>query len=328
MQEKITVIVPVYNKAQFIERTLKSILAQTYKNLQVIVIDDGSKDNSPQIINDFASRDDRITAILRENKGVSFTRNQALSLSNGEYITFIDADDIIAPNFIERLYFAISNSGADISVVKDTRIKQGSKKCIKPIKNRLKVLEKEQALCTLFSGKCFGVGPCNKMYKRKVLLGENKVTFPEDIYYSEDVPFVLDAFLNAQKVGYINSVGYGYRKVKNSKVTSKLTEKKTTTLDGMDYCKNKILSTGLDKASVYVRGWRALVNFEIFFYMQRDRYFDEKLKQRIFLAFKQDLSQLKKGKKFPLYRRILLPLAIKLNNLVYTIKAKKQNKKA
>ncbi len=328
MSERVSIIVPVYNKAEYLQRTLKSILNQTHKNIEVIIIDDGSTDDSEKIIKEFSKKDDRIVSLLRENRGASKTRNQGLEMVKGEYVCFIDADDVISPNFIENLLTGIKNADADVCVIKDFRIGNNSKKSVKSKRvKKTKSFDKQAGLCRLFSGKDFGVGPCNKIYKTSLLNDGDKVRFPENIFYSEDVPFVLDVFLKANRVAFIKRKAYAYRRAKNSNVTSRLTKKKTTTLDGMDYCKERITASGLEKASVYVRGWRALVNFEIFYYMQRDKYFDESLVKRIFTAFSEDLSSLKKGKQFPLYRRLLLPLAIKLNLAVYNFKKKREKNK-
>lgn len=325
MSECVSVIVPVFNKAEYLERTLSSIINQSYTNLEIILIDDGSTDDSVKIIKKFLDNDKRIVANFRENRGASFTRNQGLDMAKGEYVCFIDADDVISPDFIKNLITGIKKSDADVCVIKDFRVSNDSKIKVKakPIK-KIKTFDKEAGLCRLFSGKDFGVGPCNKIYKTSLLNENGKVRFPEDIYYSEDVPFVLDVFLKAERVAFIPTKAYAYRRAKNSNVTSRLTEKKTTTLNGMDYCKKRIIDSGLTKAYLYVTGWRALVNFEIFYYMQRDCYFDEHLKQRIFNAFSEDLASLKKGKQFPLYRRMFLPLAIKLNTAVYNRKKKRK----
>ena len=99
----ISVIVPVYNTEKYIEKCVMSILNQTYKNLEIILIDDGSTDNSPQICDSLAEKDNRITVIHQPNGGVSSARNIGLDNTHGDYITFVDSDDYIAPNMIEFL---------------------------------------------------------------------------------------------------------------------------------------------------------------------------------------------------------------------------------
>ena len=99
----ISVIVPVYNTEKYIEKCVMSILNQTYKNLEIILIDDGSTDNSPQICDSLAKKDNRITVIHQPNGGVSSARNIGLDNTHGDYITFVDSDDYIEPNMIEFL---------------------------------------------------------------------------------------------------------------------------------------------------------------------------------------------------------------------------------
>ncbi len=99
----ISVIVPVYNTEKYIEKCVMSILNQTYKNLEIILIDDGSTDNSPQICDSLAEKDNRITVIHQPNGGVSSARNIGLDNTHGDYITFVNSDDYIAPNMIEFL---------------------------------------------------------------------------------------------------------------------------------------------------------------------------------------------------------------------------------
>ena len=99
----ISVIVPVYNTEKYIEKCVMSILNQTYKNLEIILIDDGSTDNSPQICDSLAEKDNRITVIHQPNGGVSSARNIGLDNTHGDYITFVDSDDYIEPNMIEFL---------------------------------------------------------------------------------------------------------------------------------------------------------------------------------------------------------------------------------
>lgn len=113
--EKITVIIPVYNVASFLERALKSITCQTYTNLQILLIDDGSTDESGKICDDWVKKDSRIQCVHQENAGVSVARNHGLDLAVGEYIMFIDADDWVEPEMIESLHELILKHQAGVS---------------------------------------------------------------------------------------------------------------------------------------------------------------------------------------------------------------------
>lgn len=112
----ISVIVPVYNVELYLNRCIDSILSQTFKDFELILVDDGSTDNSPSICDQY-KRDDRIIVLHQENSGVSVARNNGVKISSGDYITFIDSDDWIAPEYLSRLFYACSDYNADISVV-------------------------------------------------------------------------------------------------------------------------------------------------------------------------------------------------------------------
>ena len=113
--EKITVIVPVYNVDPFLERALKSLTEQTYTDLQILLIDDGSTDKSGEICEEWSKKDERIQCVHQENSGVSAARNHGLDLAEGSYIMFVDADDWIEPEMIEALYTLSKEYGADVS---------------------------------------------------------------------------------------------------------------------------------------------------------------------------------------------------------------------
>ena len=110
----VSVVVPIYNCEKYIEKCIKSILNQSFTNLEVILIDDGSTDKSGEICDYFAKQDNRVCVVHRENKGVALTRKEGIDISNGEFITFIDSDDYIDKDFIKNLYNEQELSRADI----------------------------------------------------------------------------------------------------------------------------------------------------------------------------------------------------------------------
>ncbi len=112
---KISVVVPIYNVEKFLPFCLDSIVKQTYKNLEIILVDDGSTDSSLLICKKYATHDNRIKIIHHENHGLSYSRNRGIEIASSEYISFIDADDIIAPNFYEHLLHLLLSNDADIS---------------------------------------------------------------------------------------------------------------------------------------------------------------------------------------------------------------------
>lgn len=126
-QPLISLILPVYGVEDYLEECIQSVVTQTYQNIEIILVDDGSKDRCPQIIDEWAARDARIRPVHKENGGQSSARNLGMELARGEYITFIDSDDWVEPEYCEKLYETLQSCGADIAVGSFQRI-QGSKK--------------------------------------------------------------------------------------------------------------------------------------------------------------------------------------------------------
>ena len=116
MNDKISIIVPVYNVEKYLDECIQSIINQTHKNIEIILINDGSTDNSLSILRKYEGIDKRIIVINQENKGLSASRNIGIKKSTGKYISLIDADDIIHPRMIELLYKEIKNNNCDISI--------------------------------------------------------------------------------------------------------------------------------------------------------------------------------------------------------------------
>ena len=121
---KISIVVPIYNVEKFLPFCLNSIINQTYKNLEIILVDDGSTDSSLKICNEYASHDKRIQIIHQENHGLSYSRNRGIEIATSDYISFIDADDIIAPDFYEYLLHLLTSNNADIAECKFIKINE------------------------------------------------------------------------------------------------------------------------------------------------------------------------------------------------------------
>lgn len=217
----ISVIVPVYNVAPYLRRCLESILAQTFNDFEAICINDGSTDNSLDILRQYTQKDKRIIIFNQENMGLSAARNAGLREAKGKYITFIDSDDFVAPEFLKCLYEAIINSGADISGCDFFKIKnnyQAFKPCVNP---KTKIFD--DALGTLLDKRNFiHFNVWNKLYKREVL---NGVWFVEGIYF-EDWVFNTIVFSKANAFAWIEASLYGYRISDNSIMRSSFSQKK------------------------------------------------------------------------------------------------------
>ena len=192
---KISIIIPVYNIAEYLPRCLDSVLVQTHKNLEIIVVDDGSIDSSKDVINAYAEKDSRIVAIFKENSGVSDTRNKGLEIATGDYIGFVDGDDYIEPDMYEILLKNALKYNADIS--------HCGYKLITPITeyyfyNTGRIVEqnKKEGVIDLIRGDFVEPGIWNKLYKSSVI---NDIRMPLNIKNNEDYLFNVMVFFNAEK---------------------------------------------------------------------------------------------------------------------------------
>jgi len=210
MDEKISIIIPVYNTEKYLKRCLESIINQTYTNLEIICINDGSKDNSLQIINEYKKKDNRIVIIDKVNQGVSEARNDGIKLSSGEYIVFVDADDYVELSMISTLYDTMKKYNVDV-VKTSYNIVLDNNKCIKFIYNDKfanKILLQKDAI-NVFKQYFFdGIAIWGTLYKKSLIDSIDK--FDKNFVYGEDVLFFLNVLLNAKSIYFSNDFLYNY----------------------------------------------------------------------------------------------------------------------
>lgn len=211
----ISIIIPVYNVDTFLTECLDSILLQTYSDFEVILVDDGSKDESGRICDEYVSRDTRFKVFHQQNSGVSKARNAGLSLAKGEWITFIDSDDWLDAVFLEGFHLD-KNEDADMICQGLKYIEQSTKEEKKrKVFDELLILspDKEQ-LVKKYDILGFGVTVC-KCFKRDIIEKYN-LEFNEDISYHEDHLFTLEYILHTHSIVLTGGVGYNYRFGHNS----------------------------------------------------------------------------------------------------------------
>lgn len=213
MDEKISVIVPVFNNEKYIERCLKSICENTYKKLEIIVIDDGSSDQSGNICDEYAKKDFRIKVIHQKNQGVSKTRNLGISLSTGKYISFIDSDDTIPLDFYSDLLTESNDQKCDLCICSVLHINNGMKKSFGlPDSFEIYITQnksEQKELWYKLNETYLLYGPYNKLYKAEVLI-KNRIEFPIDISYGEDLLFNLKYLNHCSIIKYVSYPQYYY----------------------------------------------------------------------------------------------------------------------
>lgn len=213
---KISVIVPVYNIEKYISRCLESIINQTYKNLEIIVIDDGSSDNTGKIIDDFAKRDKRVIVIHQDNKGVSSARNKGLDIATGQYIGFVDGDDTLDKDMYDFLLKNIKKYDADISHC-GYRLIEDKKETLFYGSGKIIIQDRKKGILDLMDGSLIEPTLCNKLFKRQLL---EYIRLDENIKINEDLYFNILAFNNSNKSVFQDYTKYNYIKREGSASTS------------------------------------------------------------------------------------------------------------
>ena len=210
MKPLISIIIPVYNLEKYIETCVNSLLVQTYNNIEIILVNDGSKDNSGKVCNMLHQKDSRVIVIEQENSGVSKARNNALEIMKGEYVTFVDGDDYLSTDFIEVLYNAISSTGADISTCGHYRVNfNGELSRIYNLSDNpedIILMDGKESLKNMFYGKICSASSGSKLYHKKFF---RHLRFP-DYVMGEDTFVVYHAFRNASSIAHTNKAMYYY----------------------------------------------------------------------------------------------------------------------
>lgn len=214
-REKISVIVPIYNVEKYLARCIRSIMAQTYQNLEIILVDDGTKDQSGNICEQFARTDSRIRVFHKENGGLSDARNFGLDKARGSYIMFIDSDDWVDADMAEILYTACQKYNADIAECSYRNIYSDA--VMEETACSAQIIEGDAvfALGAMLDWKYFKPNAWNKLYKRQVI---GDIRYPKGKIHEDE--FTTYKFIyNARKLVYVDISKYNYDRTRTDSIT-------------------------------------------------------------------------------------------------------------
>ena len=203
----ISIIIPVYNAANYLQDTVQSVLNQDYQDMEIILVNDGSTDHSLALCKEMQLKDTRIKVIDQKNAGVSVARNNGMKASKGEYLLFIDADDLLEKDMVSTLYNKAVETGADIVSCGAALVKDGVVIREEFGTNKLYTYNNEEALKFFLIGNRVNIGVWTKLFKRSVIEG---IEYRKDIRINEDKLFIFEALLRVNKYVVYDVSKYKY----------------------------------------------------------------------------------------------------------------------
>ena len=322
---KVSVIITAYNASSCIDRCLRSLRAQTHKNIQFILVDDGSTDETSKILSSFGE-ETRGEYIRIENSGVSTARNVGLSAVKGKYFTFVDADDIISPSHVENLLTLAEENDAEMSVCGFVRLKDKKAQRYK-FKNKetaVEIFNNVSALEQYFTQKKFDFVLWNKLYKTETLL-TSCARFLDGTRYGEETPFIYTFLKSAKKVAYAPKITYVYVQNDKSLMHQDFNENRFHLYDNVNSyiedCKKNFPSV-----YPYVSYMRSGYSCGFVYFMKKSGYKNAEKISLVVKTLGEDIKQYKKCKKGAKYRKIFIPLVYRLSKVLFRKKLK-ENKK-
>lgn len=262
----VSVIVPVYKVEKYLDECVESIVNQTYRNLEIILIDDGSPDGSPQLCDNWAHKDPRVMVIHKPNGGLSDARNAGLEIAKGEYVMFVDSDDFIDKNTISDLLTNITDTDSDIAcggIYKYYDANSIHNIYNEHLQSDITVFDSLQSLKNLLNSMCDCSSVC-KLYRSSVIRNSRFIKGR----YNEDVIFLFYIYKKCNRIVYSRHRYYYYRATIGS-VTSQLSEKTMDQLRNMIEMEDYIKSESLPLSNE-IKNYKCRVCLELGYAIQRD----------------------------------------------------------
>lgn len=226
--KKVSVIIPVYNVENYLRKCLNSLVNQTLKDIEIIVVNDGTLDNSQEIIDEYVKKyPKKVVSIIQENGGQGAARNTGLLHAKGEYIGYIDSDDYVEENMYEELYKKAKEEDSDIVICGNNVVKEN-----------YEFLSKEDVDKEFLLGK---MAVWNKIYKKNIIV-DNKIQFRSKVWY-EDLDFTMKVYFSSKKISYVDKPLYNYLLREGSTMNNNNIKRNLELIEAfdslIDYCKDK-----------------------------------------------------------------------------------------
>ena len=305
----VSIVLPIYNVEKYIKYCLETVINQTYKNIEIILVDDGSTDMSGTICDEYERKDSRIKVIHKENGGLSDARNAGLKIANGEYITFVDSDDCIAYNFIEILVTMMEKNNAEISICNYKSVEEDfslKEKNLEDNINKVHTFNNIECIKEMYFAKIKGLEfvAWGKMYLKKLFLN-NEIIYPKGKIH-EDTYTTYKLIYNAKKIVFNEMKLYYYRQRNGSIMNTKFNIKYLDKLEAiLETCAFFDKNSQVDLLQLAFNDY--LKNSIKLYYKLHVHYNDiekEKIKREIIKNSKSVYDYYIKKIKYPIAKRI------------------------
>ena len=304
MHIKVSVIVAIYNAEQYILDSINNICKQSLQEVEIVIVNDGSTDGSVEIIDKCAHKDSRISVYHEKHAGVAHARQVGLENAKGEYILFVDADDVVSPNMLEEMYNVAKEQDADVVVSDFTELTNegDTYRSQKPTTlNGLSILE------DILNGKLYGA-LWNKLIRSEIIR-ETQAHFTETLTMREDLVFLSELLPHVDKVAYIPKAFYGYERRNVSSLTNNYLD------ESVDYYRQEVLWNHLILQNQYISESsrnKILQYYSLLAYITlKKRLFTKEEWNKNFLPYRKDMKDIDLG-----YKSCLVSIA--QNGLFYT----------
>lgn len=217
-QKLISIVIPVYNVEGYLRTCVDSVLSQSYGNFELLLVNDGSRDQSGAICDEYAAADSRVVVIHKENEGPSKTRNRGIEEAKGDWLMFVDSDDILAEGALQKMHDAMLSSGADLCICGYERFRDGWSLPSSLTTEPLQILQSRKELAAVYNQpktNMFGVSIWAKLYRLDIIR-EHKIRFDTAISYEEDCVFNLDYFRYVDTTAVLPDIFYRWRQMEVS----------------------------------------------------------------------------------------------------------------
>ena len=311
MEKKlISIILPVYNVDKYLKKSIESIVNQTYSNFEILIINDGSTDNSEEICKEYICKDERIKYFYQENRGVSAARNYGIDMSEGEFIIFIDSDDYLEPDMLEKLYKNVLDNNCDISICNYALIKNNDR--VENITEKIpqNILTKNEFIKFMFSDKYYRGYLWNKLIKKDVIAN---IRFDTKLHVMEDMIFLLDISNNIEKAYFEENV-FLYNYLQNSEsILHNFSEKHFSAVNSykkiFDYIEKNKFEINQDDYYMICENY-IFIFMNYYYYLYKNKKLTKEIKNEKVMIRKQYLKK-------ALLKKAKITRKLKLLNITY-----------